>query len=488
MELTVRENLVIYGRYFDLPRAEARRRADDLLEFVQLIDRGDEPGRAAVGRDEAPPDDRPVAHQRARADAPRRADDRPRPAGPAPRLGPPVPAQAARRHARPHDPLHGRGRAAVRPARRHGQGEDRRRGLARASSSSATRPARSPSSASRPASRRRSTASSTASPTGSSGCPTGSSCTPTTARRRSSRPTSAVSDPRPCSSGARRSRTCSCGSPAARSSSRRRLAMTAHVARGPRVRHGRVYRRTWRGRIVTTFLSPVLFLAALGFGLGRFVDSTGDADLGGVAVPAVPGARACSPRSAMQTGGFEATYPIIGGIRWNRIYPRDARDADHDQRHRQRRARAGSASAWRWSPAVFLLVMAPVRARLLAAGVARAPGRDADRPRIRGADHGLRRDPAERPGLHDALPLRAHAAVPLLSGTFFPIDQLPEPSAAVAWLSPRCGTASRLTRALTLGIRSTRSWPLLHVARPRLSSSSAAGSSPSSTFRRALVS
>ncbi len=41
MELTVRENLVIYGRYFDLSRREAKRRADELLEFVQLIDRAD---------------------------------------------------------------------------------------------------------------------------------------------------------------------------------------------------------------------------------------------------------------------------------------------------------------------------------------------------------------------------------------------------------------------------------------------------------------
>jgi lipooligosaccharide transport system ATP-binding protein len=41
MELTVRENLIIYGRYFDLSRSEARRRADELLEFVQLLDRAD---------------------------------------------------------------------------------------------------------------------------------------------------------------------------------------------------------------------------------------------------------------------------------------------------------------------------------------------------------------------------------------------------------------------------------------------------------------
>ena len=38
-ELTVEENLIIYGRYFDLSRSEARRRAGELLEFVQLSDR-----------------------------------------------------------------------------------------------------------------------------------------------------------------------------------------------------------------------------------------------------------------------------------------------------------------------------------------------------------------------------------------------------------------------------------------------------------------
>ena len=40
-EMTARDNLVIYGRYFDLPWGEARRRAADLLEFVQLTDRAD---------------------------------------------------------------------------------------------------------------------------------------------------------------------------------------------------------------------------------------------------------------------------------------------------------------------------------------------------------------------------------------------------------------------------------------------------------------
>jgi lipooligosaccharide transport system ATP-binding protein len=38
-DLTVRENLLIYGRYFDLSYREAGRRADELLDFVQLTDR-----------------------------------------------------------------------------------------------------------------------------------------------------------------------------------------------------------------------------------------------------------------------------------------------------------------------------------------------------------------------------------------------------------------------------------------------------------------
>src|SRR5258705_1095536 len=38
-ELTVRENLIIYGRYFGLSRSEVRARADRLLEFVQLDER-----------------------------------------------------------------------------------------------------------------------------------------------------------------------------------------------------------------------------------------------------------------------------------------------------------------------------------------------------------------------------------------------------------------------------------------------------------------
>jgi lipooligosaccharide transport system ATP-binding protein len=42
VELTVRENLLVYGRYFGLPRSLIRERADQLLDFVQLSDRADD--------------------------------------------------------------------------------------------------------------------------------------------------------------------------------------------------------------------------------------------------------------------------------------------------------------------------------------------------------------------------------------------------------------------------------------------------------------
>ena len=59
-ELTVRENLLIYGRYFGLAAAECAKRADELLEFVQLTEKSPMTQvEHAVGRDEASAHDRP---------------------------------------------------------------------------------------------------------------------------------------------------------------------------------------------------------------------------------------------------------------------------------------------------------------------------------------------------------------------------------------------------------------------------------------------
>ena len=91
---------------------------------------GQRQGRAAVRRHEAAAHDRALADQLARDPAARRADHRSRPAGPTCAVGPAVPAQAVGRDPGAHHPLHGRGRAALRPAGRHGPRPDRRRGVA----------------------------------------------------------------------------------------------------------------------------------------------------------------------------------------------------------------------------------------------------------------------------------------------------------------------------------------------------------------------
>ncbi|MFI0937754.1 ABC transporter ATP-binding protein [Streptomyces sp. NPDC021020] len=48
-ELTVRENLLVYGRYFGLPRAEIRARTARLLDFARLADKADEQVEALSG-------------------------------------------------------------------------------------------------------------------------------------------------------------------------------------------------------------------------------------------------------------------------------------------------------------------------------------------------------------------------------------------------------------------------------------------------------
>ena len=86
IELTVRENLLVYGRYFGLPRAVIRERAD-AAGLRPAFRPGGRQGGVAVRRYEAPPDHRPVIDQRAGDPAARRADDRTGPAGQARRCG-----------------------------------------------------------------------------------------------------------------------------------------------------------------------------------------------------------------------------------------------------------------------------------------------------------------------------------------------------------------------------------------------------------------
>ena len=79
------------------------------------------------------------------------------------------------------------------------------------------------------------------------------------------------------------------------------------------------YRRTFRASVFTSFLSPLLFLTAMGIGLGGYVDRSGGAALGGLTYLQflAPGLLAAT---VMQSAAFEATFPIIGGLNWQRTF------------------------------------------------------------------------------------------------------------------------------------------------------------------------
>jgi lipooligosaccharide transport system permease protein len=80
-----------------------------------------------------------------------------------------------------------------------------------------------------------------------------------------------------------------------------------------------VYKRTWKGSLVSSFLLPLLYLAAMGIGLGSFVDGNGTGALGGVSYLQfiAPGLLAAT---ALQIAVGESTYPVMGGIRWHKTY------------------------------------------------------------------------------------------------------------------------------------------------------------------------
>ena len=95
--------------------------------------------------------------------------------------------------------------------------------------------------------------------------------------------------------------------------------MTVLVASG-RVwqRNWLVYKRLWHRSLAFGFLQPVLFLTAMGIGIGTLI-GTDTAAFGGFDYIdwLGPGLLAAS---AMQTATFESTYPIMNKIMWGRNY------------------------------------------------------------------------------------------------------------------------------------------------------------------------
>jgi lipooligosaccharide transport system permease protein len=80
-----------------------------------------------------------------------------------------------------------------------------------------------------------------------------------------------------------------------------------------------VYRRIWRSSVWSSVLGPVFYLGAMGLGLGSLVNKHGTASLGGVSYLAFV-APAILATSAANTGMAEASWPVFGSLKWNKIY------------------------------------------------------------------------------------------------------------------------------------------------------------------------
>jgi lipooligosaccharide transport system permease protein len=205
------------------------------------------------------------------------------------------------------------------------------------------------------------------------------------------------------------------------------------------------YRRTFRSSIFSSFLSPVLFLTAMGLGLGAYVSDS--AAIGGVPylVFLAPGLLAAT---AMQSASFEATFPIMGGLVWNRIF-----HAMYATPISPRDIALGNLA---WIVARLTLITTIFTIVIVLFGAAESPLIVFAIPA------------AVLTGMAFAGPIAAFSATQktpgkfaaifrfgitplfLFSGTFFPISSLPAALQAFAWLTPLFHGVA-LTRGLSLG-------------------------------------
>ena len=219
------------------------------------------------------------------------------------------------------------------------------------------------------------------------------------------------------------------------------------------------YRRTWRGSIYSSVLNPMLYLGAMGLGLGTLVDRHGTAHLGGVSYLTflAPGLLAAQ---AMQTAIGECTYPVLGSVKWNRTYQAATasplRPGDVFRGHQ-----LFVAMRLLMNCCLFLAVMAAFGAVRSPAAVLAIPA-------------------ALLTGLAFSAPVDAWAVtrnsdagfsvvyrfvlIPLFlfSGTFFPVTQLPAWLRPIAHLTPSWHGVT-LCRGISLGTLTPGS-ALLHAA------------------------
>ncbi len=205
------------------------------------------------------------------------------------------------------------------------------------------------------------------------------------------------------------------------------------------------YRRTFRASVFSSFLSPVLFLTAMGLGLGAYVSDPSALDGVPYLVFLAPGLLAAT---AMQSASFEATFPIMGGLVWSRTF-----HAMYATPISPRDIALGNLA---WIAARLLLITSIFTIVIVAFGAAESPLIVLAIPA------------AILTGMAFAGPIAAFAATQktpnrfaaifrfgitplfLFSGTFFPISSLPDALQAFAWLTPLFHGVA-LTRGLSLG-------------------------------------
>jgi lipooligosaccharide transport system permease protein len=219
------------------------------------------------------------------------------------------------------------------------------------------------------------------------------------------------------------------------------------------------YRRLWRSSVWSSFLGPVFYLAAMGYGLGSLVDKNGTASLGGVPY-VVYVAPAILAFQAMNTGMSNASFPVYSSVHWSRIYlaaqATQLRPADISRGHMMFITMRVAMNS-----ACFIVVMA-------AFGT------------IRSGWAALLLPVAALTGLAFAAPVAAWAvtldkdyvmnyvfrfgAVPMMlfSGTFFPVSRLPGWLQPVAYATP-LWHAVALCRGLSLGTGLTAWSAAAHV-------------------------
>lgn len=218
------------------------------------------------------------------------------------------------------------------------------------------------------------------------------------------------------------------------------------------------YRRTYRSSVFTSFLSPLLFLTAMGIGLGGYVDRSADAALGGLPYLQflAPGLLAAT---VMQSAAFEATFPIIGGLNWQRTF--------HAMYATPLSPTDIALGNLLWTAVRAAMIAAVFTVIIVAFGAAHSPLVVLGIP------------VAVLTGMAFAAPIAAFSATQrtpakfnvifrfgitplfLFSGTFFPIESLPDVIRPLAWLSPLWHGVD-LTRGLVLGTWDDQ--PLLMLA------------------------